>query len=511
MTCEAYWPSPLWIEAFDPYPWHGLVYQQADNRWLQPSEGRPAVPLPPSPLSFQEFPNYLADPALWDIGNPDPPYSQCLYDAGGESLGRGLLRVTDTETRVGGVTRKLDVRWSAEYGRTGELRLVEDGVVVASTPYDQQDVTAGVNILTSPYGGDFNTMPGPLDFGVTRQIDRSADGTRRLITHSNSYTSPAGRQYFIVGVVLVTIGQAEDGSLTLTYAVAATTSECLGAHTYSRNSDRYSARINASSGSLELTPIPPDYSTGAGIYVHPHTGTMFEETERKGRVMGGWLTPGGVALVRCDHTQRITQSGDPSGTYAEKWSPSSTSYENQHWRVAYAREREYEIRLYSDTDELTLSGRDDRSRVAAVDSNPVSGGSPTYLGSVEYADSELVEGLVDHSVESTDDSGLSFQELAILSITATAPPDMTKTYAPEPLSLPTGVRASVSATCQKAWTIGARTATDLYMSAVITPEGSEAAPKVVALPHVPFVVFNPLTLEVTRSVDHLDKTLLGVI
>src|SRR5690606_1226493 len=146
-----------------------------------------------------------------------------------------------------------------------------------------------------------------------------------------------------------TIGESEEGALTLSCGVEATALDCLGSCSYELDSNRSSASLTATNGNLALVQIPPGYSTGAGLYPSPHVGSMAEESKRLGRVLGGWLTPTGVELVRCDYTRRIRQASDPAGSHAEKWDLSDTSYTHQIWRVDYTREREHTVRLYTGT------------------------------------------------------------------------------------------------------------------------------------------------------------------
>lgn len=504
MSCESNWPSPLWIEAFDPYPWHGLVYSQDFTLWLQPSQGRAPLPLPERPPNYYEFQRHVEDPTLWDIGNPDPPPSQCLFDAGGESLGRCLLEVTAPEARVAGVTRRLLVRWVS--GRPGELLITENGNEVASAPFDHAAMLAGAEVLLNPVNGSAMSPMARMD-----QIDRSPDGTRRLMAAVGVYSLNGQGYNFIAGIVVATIGEDGEGALTLSCDVEATALDCLGTFTYERDSARSSASLSPANGNLELVPIPADYSTGAGLYPFPHVGSMTDEAERVGRVLGGWLTPTGVELVRCDYTRWTRQVSDPAGSRAEKWQPSDTSYNRQFWRVDYTREREYTVRIYTGAAEVALSGRDDRGRGAAVESDGIFG-PPIYVGSVEYSDSESVPNIGSSSTESVETGVAIVDDFARLtSITATAPPDTSKPPAPEPPTFGSSVVVSVTTNCQKARALVGRTATQQYMTGALTPLGLAGTLTAAGL-DVPIVaLYNPLTLATERSVDHPNKQLVGLV
>jgi len=504
MSCESNWPSPLWIEAFDPYPWHGLVYSTGGELMLQPSQGRPPLPLPPVPPDYYERLSHVTDPALWDIGNPDPPYSQCLFDAGAESLGRCLLEVSAPETRIAGVTRRLLVRWMRD--KPGELLMTEGGVEVGSAPFDQATMLDGAEVLINPVDGSDVSPVVRMD-----QIDRSPDGRRRLLAAMGFYSLNGQNYNFIAGIVVATIGESEEGALTLSCEVEATALDCLGSFSYERDSSRSSASLNPTNGNLELVPIPADYSTGAGLYPFPHVGSMAEETKRLGRVLGGWLTPTGVELVRCDYTRRIRQASDPAGSHAEKWDLSDTSYTHQIWRVDYTREREHTVRLYTGTAEVELSGREDRARRAAVESDGIFG-PPIYAGSVEYSDSESVPSIGSSSSESVETGDAIVDDFARLtSITATAPPDTSKPHAPEPPTFGSSVAVSVTTNCQKARALIGRTDTQRYMTGALTPVGLAGALTAAGLDAPIVALFNPLTLATERSVDHPTKQLRGLV
>lgn len=500
MSCESNWASPLWIEAFDPYPWHGLVYLAGGVRMLQPSQGRPALPLPPTPPNYYEFQPYTANPALWDIGNPDPPPSQCLFDAGAESLGRCLLDVTALETRVGGVTRRLRVSWGLD--RPNELLLTEGGVEVATAAFDRAALLAGVGLLVNPVDGSNISPMIRMD-----QIDRSNDGRKRLM----ATVGFASGYVFITGVIIVQIGEESDGSLTLSYTAVANTPDCLGTYTYNRTSDRSSARLSSATGGLELTPIPPEYSTGAGLYPYPHVGSMAEGFERTGMVVGGWLTASGAQLVRCDHSHQVTQSSDPAGSHAEKWQPEDTTYNHEIWRIDYTRAREYSIRLYAGAASVVLTGRDDMKRTASVE-NDEEFGTPIWPGSIDYYDYEAVTGIGSSTKESVETSWQIVDDFArITSINASAPQDTTKQRAPDSPAFGGSMAVSLTTNCQKARALTVLTSTERFMTAVLTPSGPVGALASANRNVTATAIFNPMTLDTKRSVDHPTIQLLGFV
>ena len=520
MSCESNWASPLHIEAIDPYPWHGLVYHTppgVGRPLIQPSGGREPRRLPDPPYWYDSAAiayEPKTSSSLWDIGKPDPPQSECLVSAGAESIGRRLLDDTSTIARLNGVTRSFRIRWSASKNLTLHEVFPASEELLASVPFSITDVSAGITQVLNPLNNQpvANAMAPSLF-----RLDRNPDGTRYLIGLQASYLGASGEfVQFLVGLIEVVIGVDESGTPGLSYRVVADMPSALGQVSYSRDSQRRAVAINPSTGALVFTDIPPDYSTGAGVYPYPHVGTFSELRERSGRVVGAWYREDGTEeLVRLKTRYSRTESSDQAGSKGEKFEPNAETYSKQIWNIHWQTERvtsaEYSVGGLA----VEVESHDERSRVVAVEST---GFSPPWSGQITYADLEMVQQVGSwDSEEVRTDQPVIGDWATIATIFATGMPSETDVYAPDETRFGSRfvVRSAITR-CNKTHGLSVRAteSEELHVTPVLTPAGVRGEMAVITQaafgwPTAELATYNPLTGQTVRQVDHPDWRIQG--
>lgn len=510
MSCESRWASPLHIEAVDPYPWHGLVYQVPPGTGrptIQPSGGRAARLLPAPPYWYDNPVGYdpMVSASLWDIGRPDPPQTECLVLAGAESLGRRLVFHTSTIARLNGVTRRFRIQWLNKSSLQLYELLASSESLVASTSLNIADVAAGITQVINPLSGQ------PVASAMAPSLvalDRNLDGTAYLYGLQASYSATSGQSVrFLVGVIEVLIGVATDGTPTIARRVVANMPAALGQTSYSRSSQRRAAAIDPSTGALEFTDIPADYSTGAGAYPYPHVGAFSETRERSEQIIGAWYQPDGTpALVRLKTRYERTETSDPDGSHGEKFAPGDETYSKQVWSVTWQTTRTTSATLSVAGHTVEVALDDVRSRVASIQST---GFTPPWSGQIAYVDDETVAQVgAWHSDSVRTDQPVISEWASIVSISASAPPDGAVVYAPDEVQFGSHLVVRLAATrCEK--TFGLRIAADgqMHISPVITPAGVHGAMAAIAQTafgwsQAELSTYNPMTGQTARQVDY---------
>lgn len=385
------WPVPFEIEAIDPYPYHGLVYTEGDVQWLEPGGGRPRIELPslsnvPTP---RPGPRYapLESSAVWDVGHPDPPVSPHLYALGGTSLGRRLVATADSLTKLpqSGL-RALALSFD---GEEIYLRDVTPGQIektVASAQVPTSAILSGITELVNPYtGNSFEVHLATMD-----ELDRSADGRRRLVAFRWSNGTGANLVTFYVGVAVVEITESAAGDLSLDITITATANDCLGVTSYDRESDLFWW-----SPAGRGDDIPPDSGVPIGVNVSGEiaVGSFLEEHAVADVIIGAYLDGDNVRYFYADVEVREDQSSDTSGSHIIN--ADGDSY-FMHWEVSKTRVTDGEITLRnSGGGEVSVHfHRTITSTLSATNNNRVPGYAENfYVGSYSINSSATMTGL----------------------------------------------------------------------------------------------------------------------
>ncbi|AQZ96549.1 hypothetical protein ACFSB1_10680 [Halopseudomonas phragmitis] len=347
MSCEFNWEGPLSIEAIDPYPWHGLVYFDAGQNWLIPDNGHPPrnLPNPPnvSSFSFSELYRGRKDAALWDLGLPEPPFSQCLDDAGAESRSVRLLDIGSGLISVNGVLRKVGIRVKAD-GGIGERELYDfeysgPGNPPALAEFEiPSSILSGYTVLRHPYFGDDIVLGVG---GLVHQFDRSPDGSRRLYGLVGSYVSGSVTYAFYYGVFEIVISADEDWNWSVDVVVIANAEACVGEYSYNWDENAYISGIDKDTGQLiswRYAPSQPaSWTVGPGqsfdVLKPFRVGWVEYTVAHSGVVLGGWYNAAGsVELVRMSYSYNWLDVSDIDGTYGEKETPDSEYYNFARYR-----------------------------------------------------------------------------------------------------------------------------------------------------------------------------------
>ena len=517
----AQWPWPVRIEAVDPYPWHGLVYNQSGTVWLQPMGLRPRLPLPARPSGiwgFSERPVQQPNPALWDVGLPQPPFSQELYDAGADSWSKRLLPSSSGLTRLNGESRV--VFWRSMFGGGYELveveRITGDQTVVATFDVPWSTVFGGLSELKSPSGSVVELVPE----GLITQLTRSHDGTRRLCVARASYT---GGWSFIVGVFEVVISATEGWEYSVSINVLANTAACLGTYTYERDSALSSAVLSPVTGDLEYTSIASSAQVVPGVTHNLVTGTYHEKIEHAGRIVGAYYDDDdAVQFVRMTQTYTRDETCSAAGTFAEKWEPTDTSFTKDTWVITGTKTRtnryEYTIGGNSQAIEhvFEYTGDVDFAEIEV-------GGEQQRSGTVTGTNRREVLGtplLSEITGTETDEEIVGFSFQWGPSAGAAVPRDSEAVYGPEETRTLNVFEVREANTDSQLNQVGnlvkgfyAKGAGNIYLTPVLTPGGSVGGtvvrPDNVTTSERAF--YNPLTGDGIRSAENLDKTILGYL
>lgn len=529
MSLPASWAGLFEIEAIDPYPYHGLAYSEAQLRWLQPSGARPRIPFPsiapaPSPApSFQP----LGDAAVWDVGRPDPPFSEQLYAAGGESLGRRLVPVHDGLTMTSSGPRHLVIRDTG----VGSLILREEtrnGIIIETldtVAVPETSMLAGVTEMINPYNGA--TIPAP-SFISPIQADRSRDGCTRVLVYRSSYSSPSrGIVGFISSILMATIKEDPTGGLSLDLKVAANLLDCIGVTTYTRDSEMY--WYQPSEPHDPIDPMAQVWSGTQGT-AWIAAGRFGEDYELSGVIVGAWLEGDVLKFIKTNLRHQARYTCDPSGSSIRNVDGSAI------WRWVATRTEEVDhsaVLFLESGSSVAVRFTSNTQNTLDMTRDGVTPGAPQYfVGELSVDSNGSMTGLPDfeegreESVNPNDPASISPLS-ALQACGLTAPAGWAPEGAIAPREIEIGeesIRNAFYATAELADTRCSKTAGflirervgSLYLprrvSGTLTPDGvyGEVTDSLGGT-YPAAAYYNPLTGETARVADHPEKSILGWI
>lgn len=545
MSCEFNWEGPLSIEAVDPYPWHGLVYVDASQQWLIPDNGHPprSLPNPPnvSSFSFSELYRGRKDGALWDLGLPVPPFSQCLDDVGAESRSVRLLDIGSGLISVNGVLRRVGIRVKAA-GEPGERELYDfeysgPGNPPALAEFEiPSSILSGYAVLRHPYGGnDIGLGVG----GIVHQFDRSPDGSRRLYGLVGSYVRGSVTYAFYYGVFEIVISADEDWNWSVDVVVIAAAADCIGGYSYNWDENAYLSGIDPADGqvvSRRYAPSDPaSYTVPAGwdgelplLLRYFRTGWIEYSISHSGVVLGGWYKPdGSVELVRMNYSYHWLDVSDIDGSYAEKETPDSDFYNFARYRGRRECNRSMDITISSGSYSKSYNYSLDFVQVMNLDtvSRDVIEGE-RMAGTVKRDVTESVGGLLnvrDETFTYTSEPPVNIP-FSPQHVYSTVPRDAAGMYAPFAIAARPELSQAwdfidikpATTECRKAFGLvatnrrdsGADPWSEALITGLLTPAGAQGGdfhiPSFAARPASAYeeAYYNPMTGELARVVDY---------
>lgn len=310
MTDPTYDVMPMGvIDAIDPYPFHGLVYRLQSTgfrRYLDPSDGRPAIDIPPTPSVSSVFcPEYFeaADGVLWDIGRADPPITSAIAARGGKAIGKRILdRSAVYPARLGGKTYQLGISaLSTNSSSPSSPIKLEWFAPVSIGPVTPTEI-ATLSLA------DFDVDPSSLLdedgqrlipdgrlplFGYSIQDVPSAisnDGTRRLF-RAQIILNPgvSGSRSFTAGYVEVVFSATEAGVISASASVVKTITQVVG--TVDRQASSDNKRFQAVGGGFDSGCVISYELVSYEPPAQSKYGSSLLAVERTGIVVGAVYLP----------------------------------------------------------------------------------------------------------------------------------------------------------------------------------------------------------------------------
>ncbi|SDS21660.1 hypothetical protein SAMN05216421_1116 [Halopseudomonas xinjiangensis] len=523
MSNPTEWVGPGEPELLDPYPWHGLVYAESGTNWLQPSGGRPRLPRPVPPTinpSVMPINNaYVAalDGSLWDLGREDPPFSQYLHDVGAESMARRILPSNSGLTHKGQGTVNLFFRRGTDgiqvWKSTGPSNLDETklGVLALS----MSSVT-----LSDPYSRAEFTL-NPMD-GTLRELDRSADGRKRLLGLVTSRLNGSRTYVFFVAILTVEFTLQPDGAWTWQTEVVAGLQECIGSLAVERFVDARLSQLTIDQAGLEVVRT---YSSTTAINPTPSAGAISngqysQSLARNGRIMSAWFrADDSIEMVRADYTFFEEHTVSLAGSYSSKWNASDEKYERKHWRLDNYRRVGLEVTLRTSLASVSLEYERTEDYDRNVDQTFLEdgpGGPGVYdVGTLTFVREERILG-TPASYEETYEEGPIVQGYPVQpGIDAPSALPSGRLWAPldifsgQQLTLrPASTRSNKTAALVGGG-LGFQTGAPWWLSAVLTPAGKAGAVVETVEGASETCIYNPITGQVARQADTPGRTLIG--
>ncbi|WP_448682579.1 hypothetical protein [Pseudomonas nicosulfuronedens] len=343
LTCTQWLPGK--IEAVDPFPFHGLAYRLKSNvnqLLLDPRDGRPHILMPAAYGSglygaseAHELHPYFAtvSPALWDIGRPDPETTPEILAAGGKSLGRRLVDISNYHpARLGERTYQIRVI-SNRVGNT--LRLLwSRRPGSGSVEFASFDVTTAFDIDWSTVRKESNGglassgIPAPT-YSITPQ-DTSADGTRRLYGVALAGLSGSGGWATVMaGLIEVYLGiDPQTEQITASAAIIRKSGDLLGTYTKEATSSpreliAVSEGYPSCAERSETRPVlSGDGTAGDNLIRHTRTGLVL------GALYGAGYE---IKYLTADYVESTVEAATHTRATWQKSKPDSTSSECIPW------------------------------------------------------------------------------------------------------------------------------------------------------------------------------------
>lgn len=339
------------------------------------------------------------DGALWDLGWPDPPFSQYLDEQGAQSISRRILPVNTGLVRKRTRCSYLFMRGTAVPGVWDVFEAPSAHTSAGQVVLGTVEISLPAVTLYDPYDREaFTITPGG---GVLQQLDRSRDG-RKWLMASVGGTPGANTDegsFFTTLVFTVEFTLQPDDTWTWETTIIADLQQCIGSFDIVRTVNAKGSRLTLDQAGLEDTftfssteRISLTYDDGS-----VSNGTYSQTLTRTGMVLGGWfLASGAVELLYADYEFYDEQDVSLAGSFSSKSDPEDDDFDLQHWRIASSKRRGLDVTLRAGSGSVELEYEITENRTFSLDEeyDPAGPSGPGVynVGSVDYITNENIHG-----------------------------------------------------------------------------------------------------------------------